>query len=175
MKVKSMNKVIMTGLCLLSTAALGVQTCFDTLNETNVIDNFTQLNNGLVQDNITGLMWTRCAYGQTWDNTNLTCLGTPVQITWQDALQLSTTITDGNYSDWRLPNVKELATIVEKRCVEPSVNAILFPATSAENFWSSTTATSDATRAWAIAFYNGKNNTKEKLVDLHVRFVRFAL
>lgn len=150
------------------------QTCYDGLTETTPVDNFTQLSNGLVQDKITGLMWTRCPYGQSWDSVNSTCTGTAVQITWQDALQLSTSISDGGHSDWRLPNIKELATIVEKRCVDASVNATLFPATAPENFWTSTTVVGNESAAWAIAFYSGKNNTKEKLLDLYVRFVRYA-
>jgi hypothetical protein len=172
--MKSITKLILTAGCLFSGAVSAASTCYDSLNETNVIDNFTLLSNGLAQDQVTGLMWMRCAYGQSWDSANSTCTGTPVQITWQDALQLSTTLSDGGYSDWRLPNVKELATVVEKRCVNPSVNEVLFPATSPENFWTSTTVVGTESSAWSIAFYNGKNNTKDKLLDLHVRFVRYA-
>lgn len=171
MKLKHLCFLLGSG--LMGTSAMA-QTCYDGLTATTPVDNFTQLSNGLVQDKITGLMWTRCAYGQSWDNANSTCTGSAVKITWQDALQLSETINDGGHSDWRIPNIKELATIVEKACVDASVNATLFPATSPENYWSSTTVTGSESSAWAIAFYSGKNNTKEKLLDLHVRFVRFA-
>lgn len=172
MKMKQNFLVAMMG-GLLATG-VQAQTCHDGLTETNVVDNFTVLSNGVVQDKNTGLMWMRCAYGQIWDSTNSTCTGTPVQITWQDALQASEQETLGGYSDWRLPNVKELATIVEKRCTDPAVNATLFPATPADNFWTSTTVVDSASWAWSVAFYNGRNNTKEKLLDVHARFVRYA-
>lgn len=159
---------------LVSHGVQAAQTCHEDLTETTIIDNFTLLSNGLAQDKATGLMWMRCAYGQTWDSTNSTCTGTAVQITWQDALQASELATDGGYSDWRLPNVKELATIVEKRCVDPAVNATVFPSTAADNFWTSTTVSDEHSWAWSVAFYNGRNNTKEKLLDVRARFVRYA-
>lgn len=157
----------------LSTTAVA-QTCFSELTETSSTAKFNIGATGLVEDKTTGLMWSRCTYGQTWDQNNNTCSGSPVSITWQDALQLSATMTEGGFSDWRLPNVKELATIVEKACVDPAVNATVFPASLPENYWTSTTAMDDTTTAWAVAMYNGKNNAKDKLQDLHVRFVRFS-
>ena len=158
----------------LTSSSLMAQTCYDALTATTDIANFTVSSNGLVQDKNTGLMWMRCSYGQTWESSTASCIGSPVQITWQDALQLSVEATFGGHTDWRLPNVKELATIVEKQCVDPSTNPTLFPATVAENYWTATTVTGNESAAWAVAFYNGKNNTKDKLLDLHVRLVRYA-
>ncbi len=172
MKLNRLNALVLCA--IVSTNAAAAQVCYESLTETTPVDNFSQLSNGVVQDKTTGLMWTRCAYGQTWDSTNSTCTGNAVKITWQDALQLSKNINDGGHSDWRLPNIKELATIVEKRCVDASVNSVLFPATSPENYWTSTTVSGNEGSAWSIAFYSGKNNTKDKLLDLHVRFVRYA-
>lgn len=158
--------------CLFSSVTVA-QTCYDTLTSTTPTANFTIVTNGMTQDTKTGLMWTRCSYGQTWDSANSTCTGAPVSITWQDALQLSTTVTYGGHTDWRLPNVKELATIVEQSCVDPAINLTIFPATSPENYWTGTTVNDELTWAWGLAFYNGRNNNKEKLLDLHVRFVRY--
>lgn len=172
------TKLIVTSLAmtlpLVVGAANAAQTCHEDLTATTVTENFTLLTNGLAQDKTTGLMWMRCAYGQTWDSTNSTCTGTAVQITWQDALQASEASTYGGYTDWRLPNVKELATMVEKQCVDPAVNATIFPATAADNFWTSTTVNDEPSWAWSVAFYNGRNNTKEKLLDVRARFVRYA-
>ena len=174
MKKLCTKNLLLIGATLLSLNVSAVQTCYSGLTTTSDTANFTLLSNGLAQDKITGLMWSRCAYGQTWDSANTTCNGTASQITWQDALQASVNASDGGYTDWRVPNVKEIATIVEKSCVEPSLNEAVFPASSSENFWTATTVMGIETSAWGVAFYNGKNNTKEKLLDLHVRFVRFA-
>lgn len=171
---KALNKKLLIAVGLLTSSVASGQTCFTELTTTTATANFSIIANGLVQDTVTGLMWMRCSYGQTWDNTNSTCTGSPASITWQDALQLSPGITEGGFSDWRIPSVKELATIVEKSCVDPSVNITIFPATSAENYWTSTTVNDENTWAWGMAFYNGRNNTKEKLLDLHVRFVRYS-
>jgi hypothetical protein len=174
MMMKFKSSLLMTVLGCALVSGVQAQSCHDGLTETTIIDNFTLLSNGLAQDKTTGLMWMRCAYGQTWDSVNSTCTGNAVELTWQDALQASEQMTEGGYTDWRLPNVKELATIVEKRCTDPAVNATLFPATPADNFWTSTTVTGSGSWAWSVAFYNGRNNTKEKLLDVHARFVRFA-
>ncbi|MFT4927819.1 MAG: hypothetical protein ACI8WB_003933 [Phenylobacterium sp.] len=179
--MKKLNKRLVTASYLFSALCGGLfsyqalaQTCYTTLTTTTPTANFTIVSNGMTLDTITGLMWTRCSYGQTWDATNSTCTGSPSSITWQDALQLSTTVTYGGHSNWRLPTVKELATIVEQSCVDPSINQTIFPATSAENYWTGTTVNDENTWAWGMAFYNGRNNNKEKLLDLHVRFVRYA-
>lgn len=153
---------------------LRAQTCPDNYIQTTPDTNFTILVNGLVEDNTTGLMWMRCAYGQTWDDASATCQGNAVQITWQDALQASVDSNYAGYNDWRLPNVKELASIVERACTDPAANSNLLPQTPADNFWTATTVTDSLTSAWSIAFYNGRNNTKDKLLDLHARFVRYA-
>lgn len=168
------SKLLVVAAAGLLSSNVAAQTCYDTLTATSLVENFSLLSNGLAQDKTTGLMWMRCAYGQSWDNTNSTCTGSPQQITWQDALQASVSVSDGGYTDWRLPNVKEIATIVEKSCVDPSLNETVFPASSSENYWTSSTVVGDASYAWGMAFYNGRNNTKEKLLDLHVRFVRYA-
>ncbi|MFT5164077.1 MAG: hypothetical protein ACI9FJ_002677 [Alteromonadaceae bacterium] len=171
--MKMSNQLFVLAGCLFSSLSFA-QTCYDTLTETTATTNFTIVANGLTQDNSTGLMWTRCSFGQRWDAANSTCTGAPASITWQDALQQSESIAEGGHSDWRLPNIKELATLVEKRCVDPAINLTVFPATSAENYWTGTTVNDENTWAWGMAFYNGRNNAKEKLLDLHVRFVRFA-
>lgn len=171
--MKISNNTLFAIGCLLCSGAYG-QTCFDGLTETTPQSHFVIAANGLVEDTVTGLMWTRCSYGQSWNAVNSTCNGASASITWQDALQLSPSINEGGFDDWRLPSIKELATLVEQKCVDPAINSIVFPATPAENYWTSTTVSDEATSAWAMAFYNGRNNTKEKLLDLHTRFVRYS-
>ncbi len=145
----------------------------DSVPENTPGDSFTVNTDGTVTHNTTGLMWARCASGQTWDESNQSCTGIANQVTWVAALTLANTTTFAGYTDWRLPNIKELSSIVERMCVEPSINLSLFPNTPSENFWTSTTLTNEPTRAWSFAFYNGKNNSKDKSVDLFLRFVRF--
>jgi hypothetical protein len=92
---------------------------------------------GTVIHTKTGLMWKRCAEGQTWDGA--TCTGGASNFNWQNALAAAANLTFAGYSDWRLPNVKELQTIVEYCGYNPAINQTIFPATQGSEgnpFWS---------------------------------------
>jgi len=159
-----------------SISATAVQMC-EGESETSPTSRFT-INNedSFVVDIVTGLAWSRCLVGQTWDSTSKTCTGEPLNLTWQEALQQADELVLDNRTDWRLPNIKELATIVERKCVAPAKNLEVFPGAPEDGYWSSTpnTSASAMTEAWAIGFYNGRIDSKEKLSDFYVRMVRYA-
>jgi hypothetical protein len=62
-------------------------------------NNFTDNGNGTICDNATGLMWMQDDSGQGMN--------------WPDALTYAENFQFGGYSDWRLPDVKELQSIVD--------------------------------------------------------------
>lgn len=159
---------------MLFSAGSQAQTCYESsITATTPTDNFTVTAVGVVKDNTTGLIWSRCAHGQTWNNATSACDGQSAEVTWQEALLIANSSTLGGFNDWRIPNAKELATVVEKMCVDPSSNNTLFPSTPSANFWTSTTVFDDNASAWAVTFTTGRNNTKQKLLDLNLRLVRF--
>jgi hypothetical protein len=82
-------------------------------------------------------MWMRCLLGQTVSND--VCAGTATTYTWADALNAARALTYAGRSDWRLPNPKEVASILEDRCATPALNADLFP-TAIFGTWTSTPA-----------------------------------
>ncbi|MCL2830684.1 MAG: DUF1566 domain-containing protein [Betaproteobacteria bacterium] len=94
--------------------------------------------NGLATDSTTNLMWDQCV----WGTSNSTCsTGTPWTGSWQDALQIAVTANASNYkghSDWRLPNVKELLSIVDYSSAAPAISSVAFPG-GAHYPWSSST------------------------------------
>lgn len=60
---------------------------------------------------------------------------------WAEALDYCETLTHATKGDWRLPNVKELVTIVDETAtVAPVVDAASFGDSSASRYWSSTPA-----------------------------------
>ena len=63
------------------------------------VNDFQDNDNGTITDNSTGLMWMQ--------NDNGTAL------TWQEALNYAENFEYAGYSDWRLPNAKELQSIVD--------------------------------------------------------------
>lgn len=148
--------------------------CQNDIDETAPEDNFEIMAGGLVTDTTTRLMWMRCAIGQQWNAAQGSCLGDPKPLTWQQALQLAYGYVYQNQSGWRLPNMKELNTIVERQCVRPSINSSIFPNTPSDDFWTSTPSMMDGQRAWVVAFFNGSNSIKQKTLFPYVRLVRNA-
>lgn len=115
-----------------------------------------------VTDLQTSLIWQRCSVGQSWDGT--TCSGSATVHNWSEALVMAT-------ADWRLPNIKELTSIVEIACYAPAVNLTVFPETESNLYWSSSPY-ADNSSAWIAPFNNGRDGAVNKLEDHYVRLVR---
>ncbi len=164
-----MKRLLPLVFCAFTASGLA-QTCLTSGIETTPDDNFSELTDGTVLHVTTDLVWQRCAQGQTWDGT--TCNGEATKYTWQEALELAHEASASDLLGWRLPNVKELASLTERLCVRPAINATFFPATAPDDFWTSTPSTSDPDRAWVVAFFNASHSIKQKDRYVSVRLVR---
>jgi len=102
-------------------------------------------NEDVFVDKKTGLMWQRCTYGFSWNAGTFSCVednnASSSLMSWPDALS-EVAVQNANvlygYSDWRLPNLKELASIIERKCVGLSINIEVFPGTKASRYWTNT-------------------------------------
>ena len=142
-----------TMLALSSTWSLA-QTCVIGIQASNPTSVYlVDSANGTVTDTRTGLMWDRCALGQS----SLGCAtGTATQLTWQAALNAAATIgTYKGFTDWRMPNIKELRSLAEECLIDPSINGFAFPYTPAGFFWSGSPVAGGTTSAWYVDFYYG--------------------
>jgi hypothetical protein len=101
-----------------------------------------------VNDAKTGLVWRRCIAGKSWSGT--TCTGAASAFTHESALAHAQS-TPG----WRLPNVKELGSLVDRSRSGPSIDTTAFPMTSSDYFWTSTPYFGRAFQAWGVSFDNG--------------------
>ena len=114
------------------------------------IPRFIDNANGTVTDNLTGLIWTKSA--------NLT--GT--YKTWQGALDYVKGMNTGTYpnfgyTDWRLPNYRELQSLTDKSRINPALPwghpfisvQIYIP------YWSSTSRAASSSNAWNVFMYSG--------------------
>ncbi|KXI26975.1 Lcl C-terminal domain-containing protein [Paraglaciecola hydrolytica] len=165
-------KHILLLLLLTTSCSLIAQTCVESIAATTPSDNFVDNENGTITDSKHGLMWMRCSLGQTWQNGS--CVGDALALSWQQALVTAHGYVYANQQGWRVPNVKELASITEVQCVRPAINIELFPDTPADDFWSSTPSVTDPQRAWVIAFFNSSNSLKDKKLFVYSRLVRTA-
>ncbi len=100
---------------------------------------FEDGNDGTVTDKQSKLMWMRCAVGQNWNQN--TCAGQSSSLSWTDGVKAAEAVNKSGkffYSDWRLPQLPELASITERQCRSPRINLEIFPNTPADLFWSAT-------------------------------------
>ncbi len=130
---------------------------------------FVDNGDGTISDLATGLMWQMADDGITRD--------------WEDALGYAEDLTLAGYDDWRLPNVKELQSIVDySRSLQttnsPAIDD-LFVLSEIQDpdgdanygfYWSSTTHQDGKNKADAasyVAFGEAQGSMQGKLLDVH--------
>ncbi len=160
-------------LAMLLTAPTLAQPCNNAIAMTAPNNNYQNNNDGTVTDLQFGLMWLQCSLGQSGRGC---ARGTAIIFTWDFALQQSKNLNSlggfAGYSDWRLPNRKELESLVEEACYSPAINLILFPNTQTSFYWSSSPNAEDSLKAWGINFNIGHSGSDHRYNANYVRLVR---
>jgi len=132
----------------------------------NGICDGTEICNGTVTDNLTGLTWLRhgnCASSpRAWQ----TALNDVVQLNTNGTMNSNncgdTSNAGANQTDWRLPNIRELHSIVDFGTSEPALPSG-HPFVSFDgDYWSSTTVADDASLAWVMSLTFGRVNDLSK-------------
>jgi hypothetical protein len=113
---------------------------------------FTDNADGTVTDNLTGLIWLK----------NANCYGTR---NWTTALtdanglaSGSCSLTDGSVAgDWRLPNIRELASLIDYQTSSSPRIPTGHPFTSviSSSYWSSSSYRPSTSSAWSVYFNTG--------------------
>ena len=113
---------------------------------------------GTVLDKQTGLTWKRCVEGRSGAGCRA---GSETLMNWGAALRQAAASTYAGYKDWRLPNSKELESLVEVACYGPALNPTVFPN---YGYWSAVWASSpyanDASVAWYVEFSDGSSHRR---------------
>ena len=163
---------------LLLLPSITLATCH-TETITATTDHLIDNNNGTVSDPRTGLMWKKCSEGQSYNSGTNSCDGVEGDFTWQTALQQAQAVNVGDageslgQTDWNIPNINELASILELSCSNPAINEAVFPATSSSYYWSSSTIANDSNSAWVVHFGSGVESIYNNKSNNHfVRLVR---
>ena len=151
-------------------AIANAQTCDDSITPTTPDNRFSDNGDGTVTDKTTNLIWMRCALGQTWDGS--TCTGSATTYTWQQALQEAEGYTFAGSSGWRVPSIKELASIVELSCYNPAINQEVFPHTPSDWFWTASPYAPNSYDAWIVSFGYGDDSRNDKSLNRSARLVR---
>lgn len=128
---------------------------------------------GTITDSKTGLMWKKCLEGVTGDNCEK---NSPSTFTWQKTLEHCETVNDGDgfagHTDWRVPTITELRSIVEQQCYRPAINTIRFPHTPNSFVWAKTLFAGHSIFAWYVNFADGKSYIDPLTINSAVRLVR---
>ncbi|HYA87786.1 MAG TPA: DUF1566 domain-containing protein, partial [Nitrospirota bacterium] len=106
----------------------------------------------VVTDNLTGLMWPQDASTPTFTGTSSTCTGGT--LTWQGGLDYVSCLNTNSYlghTDWRLPNVNELESLIDASTSSPALPAgHPFTKVQASYYWSSTTYAGNTSLAFSV-------------------------
>ena len=125
---------------------------------------------GNIYDSKTGLIWKKCLQG--FSGTNCETAGAKTTFTWTEALGQAD-------STWRLPNAKELQSIIEEQCSAPAINSI-FPGTHTTGVWSNSPVLSGPSGGFAgdslYVTFNTTGNVlaADRTATYNVRLVRDA-
>lgn len=136
---------------------------------------FTDNGDGTITDNLTGLMWMK----------DLGCTYTEYETAWEYALMfaedwigagLCGLSDDISYTDWRLPNVHELHSLMDISQSGPALAVghpfVNVPAEYSSVIWTSTTHLEYTNAAYVIRLFNGHVSWEFKESSIYVLFVR---
>ncbi len=112
----------------------------------------------IVTDSTTGLQWQDNAIGNT--------------MPWEDAIAYCKALEIDTHSDWRLPNINELKTIIDRGKVFPAIVDGFTNTSSNYYYWSSSTYEGRKGNAWRVYFYSGRTFSYYKDTSYYVRCVR---
>ncbi|MCT4613945.1 MAG: DUF1566 domain-containing protein [Marinifilaceae bacterium] len=133
-------------------------------------NNFKDNNDGTISDIATGLMWQQADDGNSRD--------------WENSLKYAENSNFASYSDWRLPNAKELQSIVDYSKSPQTTNSpaiddifkcteIMYPDASGGHYpfyWTSTShmdGENPYSSAVYIAFGEGLGQMNNQVLDVH--------
>lgn len=82
-------------------------------------------------------------------------------------------LSQGGYTDWRVPSVLELQSLVDYTVfLGPMINSIAFPFTPADFFWASSDNAASPNYAWGVDFRGGSTQMREGNSSGYLRCVR---
>ncbi len=131
---------------------------------------FTLNGDGTVTDNLTGLIWLQdanCIGGEQWINA-------PVEVAALNSGSVTcTNYVAGTFDDWRLPNIRELASLIDYGQYGPALPAgHPFVGVQVDYYWSSTSNASNAGYGWSMSLDDGLTSAVFKAAYYYVWPVR---
>ncbi len=108
---------------------------------------FTDLGSGTIQDNLTGLEWVKAPHSLS---------GNSGATTWNGAIDRCNNLVYAGHSDWRLPSIKELESLVNCGTYYPVLSAgHPFAGVRYYYYWSGTSHANFTDGAWVVSMGDG--------------------
>ena len=110
---------------------------------------FVDNGDGTITDKASGLMWVKepGAIGGLFGTP-----GSPSQMAWELAIIQCNNLNYAGHIDWRLPNIKELFSIIDFGATNPTIDENFFPSTQVLKYWTSTSEHAFTDAKWTINF-----------------------
>jgi hypothetical protein len=137
---------------------------------------YTDNRDATFTDNNTLLMWEKKVAGGSFGTCDLTANlhGADTTCTWAEAtgawIAAVNATNLGGHHDWRIPNVKELQSLIDYGSINPAFS--FQDATANGTHWSSTSLATASSNAWYVDFGSGSVNNLDKGLSRRVRAVR---
>jgi hypothetical protein len=114
---------------------------------------FTDNKDGTITDNFTGLIWQQKSCES---------------MTLQNAKAYAKTLTLGEYSDWRLPDMKELAMLCDRNYISPAINTDYFSSIMPGKYWTRTILAGHDDKEWYVDLSKGMTSYEEPSTEFYI-------
>lgn len=118
----------------------------------------------VVIDRATGLMWAA-------DGNEAGCMNGNTA-SWSVVIVYPDDFIFAEFRDWRVPNVNELASIIDYSHYQTPWYETLFPNTKDAKYWTATSGGYLGTNGWIVDFFDGTTYLKTKSDTWYLRCVR---
>jgi len=131
--------------------------------------NYTDNRDGTISDNYTGLVWIKCTQGMSGSDCKS---GSPSLRVWSKARTECDDLTFAGKTDWRLPTLKELQSIVNSKEYDPAINKTFFVNTTDNPYWTETSPAEYLASKFTVLFSDGSVYYKDSNNYAATRCVR---
>jgi len=162
--VSSLAKTSSTPLIRLVSGENRASSCGDAADRFTILRNLTGTADGTVYDAKSGLMWKQCTEGSEGAQCNMTST-VPYEtnrseavtyiFNWLKNVNENPNTLGAGFGDWRLPSVKELASLIDRCNTSGAIDATIFPNSRPFSYVSATKSSNDGSLFWYVNFIDG--------------------